>query len=67
MAINKTLPVCGDKIPPRGKKETPVVVMQSYDREIYNRLEKYRKAHGLLSVQEVDRLAVSFFLTKNGY
>jgi len=67
MAINKTLPVRGDKIPPRGKKETPVVVMQSYDREIYNRLEKYRKAHGLLSVQEVDRLAVSFFLTKNGY
>jgi hypothetical protein len=44
-----------------------IVVNQSYDKDIHARLEKYRKVHGLLSIQEVDRLAVVFFLTKNGY
>jgi|HubBroStandDraft_5_1064220.scaffolds.fasta_scaffold506490_1 hypothetical protein len=54
-------------------KKTPFVsadvvkVTQSWDKEIFNRMEKYRRAHGLLSVQEVDRLAVIMFLNKNGY
>lgn len=44
-----------------------VPVNQTYDKDIYKRLDKYRRDHGYLTIQEVDRLAVSFFLNKNGY
>lgn len=37
------------------------------DKKIYGRAERYQDAKGLLSMQEVVRLAMSFFLDKQGY
>jgi hypothetical protein len=43
------------------------VIHQTYNVDTYARMVKYMNAHGLLTPQAVGRLAMSFFLSNQGY
>jgi hypothetical protein len=44
-----------------------VYVNQAYDSTTFERIVRFKAAKGLLSEQEVGRLAMSFFLEKQGF
>lgn len=50
-----------------GKGEKTIPVTTRFPRATFHSLDKFAKERGLLSVQEVVRVAVSNFLEKSGY
>lgn len=45
----------------------PVTEETTFDGDVYKRMQRYAKAKGLGKTQNVTRLAVSYFLDKEGF
>jgi hypothetical protein len=63
----KTLPKSALRSSASLKSSPNITIHQTYDGATYARVVKYRKARGLLTDQEIGRLAMSYFLEHQGY